>query len=414
MKRFFLCLFILLPFLSNAQSNYKAGYVITNSGDSIPGFINYTEREQNPISFTFRRTLDAPSQTYRIADAKRYGLNGLEYYERHTVDISQSKETIKDLSVGLDSSSIRDTVFLKVVQAGKNLLLYSYSDNTKTRYYIKERNASEPYELIYATYRLDETGKVKDYNKYIRQLTVLLLGNNLYTPVNQAKLQSLTYNKAPILGIVSILNDQKAEKGKNSTRLFAGAAFNTSRAGYSGQSPFNVPGFTNNRSYSPMITVGIDLFPNPNIGRVFYRAELSFTSAKSDIYAAHTDPTIDFKEHFYDAYSLIFTPQAIWNIYNASRLKVFIGAGVALNVSKYTNNIMNTKLKSTGELRIEKESDFTYSYFAPQLSGGFLVKRRFELFANYMFDAKTDDYFNYYISMTRLNIGVKYLFGQMP
>jgi hypothetical protein len=149
MRRTFLCLFILMPFLSIAQSNYKSGYRITNNGDSIPGFINYREKEQNPSSFTFKQTVTGPSQIFTISDSKGYGLNGLEKYERYMVDINQSKEALADVSVGLDSSSIRDSVFLKIIQAGKNLTLYAYSDPIKTRFYIKERESSEPYELIY-------------------------------------------------------------------------------------------------------------------------------------------------------------------------------------------------------------------------------------------------------------------------
>lgn len=412
MKRFSLFLFTLLPFLSYAQSNFKPGYVITNSGDSVRGFINYKEREQNPTSVSFRPTNNGSAHIFSISEAKAYGLDGLEQYERHVVDISSSKDALKDLSVGLDSTSLRDTVFLKVIQAGNKVTLYAYSDHIKLRYYIKEHDSAEPYELVYTSYRVDETGKVEDYNKYIRQLTVLLLANHLYTPGNQAKLQSMTYNKSSILNIVSIINDKKIEKGMNSARFFVGAAFNTSMAGYSGQSAFNVPGFTNKRSYAPMITAGIDLFANPHIGRMIYRAELSFTSAKSDIYAPHTDPTVDYKEHFFDSYSLILTPQAIWNFYNSNPLKVYIGAGVAINYSKYLNNEMQTKLAHTGELRIEKENDFNYTYFAPQLSAGFVVRKRFELFSNYIFGAKTDDFFNYSLSMHRLNLGVKFLFGQ--
>ncbi|MDB5019157.1 MAG: hypothetical protein JWQ28_284 [Pedobacter sp.] len=413
MKRFFICLFILLPFLSNAQSNFKPGYLITNTGDRIPGFINYKERDQNPRSFTFRSTINAPSKVYKISEAKAYGLDGLEQYERYAVDITRSKEALKDLSVGLDSTSIRDTVFLKVLQAGKKLTMYAYSDDIKLRYYIKEQNSSEPYELVYASYKVDETGKVKDYNKYIRQLTVLLIGNNLFTPAIQAKVQSLTYNKMPILDIVSIINDQKIEKGMKSARFFVGAAFNTSMASYMGQSMFNAPGFTNKRSYAPMITAGMDLFANPHIGRVMYRVELSLTSAKSDIYGPHTDPTVDYKEHFFDSYSVIFSPQGIWNFYNTNRNKAFVGVGVAVIYTKYMNNIMHTKLTHTGELRIEEENDFNYTYFAPQLSGGFVVNRRFEVFANYMFNGKTGDFFNYSLSMSRLNAGVKLLFGHM-
>jgi hypothetical protein len=264
--------------------------------------------------------------------------------------------------------------------------------------------------LFIATYRVDETGKVKDYNEYIRQLTLLLLKNNLFTP---ARLQSITYSKDRILSIVSLINGQKAEKGMKLTRFFVGAVFNTSSASYTGESVFNGPGATNKRSFSPMITAGIDLFANPNIGRVIYRVELSLTSAKSDIYAPNTDPTIDYKDHAFDSYGLIFTPQVIWNVFNTKPVKVFIGVGAALNFSHYNNNVTTTKWRNTTELMIEKErvvlSGF---YYAPQASGGIVLNKKVELFGNYMFKAEMSDYVNYGLVMERLNVGVKYLFGK--
>jgi hypothetical protein len=412
MRRFFLYLFVLLPFLSNAQNNFKPGYVITNSGDSIPGFINYKEREQNPSSISFRPKTNSPAHTYEISDVKAYGLFGLETYQRFIVDISQSKEALADISVGRDSTLTRDTVFLKVLQAGNKITLYTYADNIKTRYYIKEKESSEPYELVYATYRIDETGKLKDYNKYIRQLTLLLLKNNLYTAVNQTKLQSITYSKEGIVDIVSSINAKKAEKGMKSTRLFVGAAFNTSKASYTGKSVFTGPGVTNKRSYAPMITAGIDLFANPHIRRVVYRAELSFTSAKSDIYAPNTDPTIDYKEHAFDSYGLILTPQVIWNVFNTKPIKVFVEVGAALNFSKYNNNVTTIKWRNTTELLIQKEKvELSSFYYAPQAGGGIVINKRIEFFGNYMFKAQMSNFVNYGLVMERLNVGLKYLFN---
>lgn len=411
MKRFSLLLFTLLPFLSYAQSNFKPGYVITNSGDSIPGLINYKERELNPTSLSFRSTADGPSKTYEIEDVKAYGLPGYETFERFIVDISQSKEALEDLSIGLDSTSIRDTVFLKLLQAGKNVRLYSYVDDIKTRFYIKEQDKPEPYELIYATYRIDESGKVKDYNKYVRQLASLMLNYQVYTPVNQRKFQDISYSKTSILNIVSLINQQKVERGLKSTRFFAGAGLNTSKASYTGASVFNSPAVTNKRSFAPIITAGIDVFANPQIGRVLYRAELSFTSSKSDIYAPNTDPTIDYKEHTFNSYGLILTPQVIWNVFNTKPFKVFLGAGAALNFSKYSNNVTTIKWRNTDNLLIQKERvELSGIYFAPQASAGLVLNQRIEFFSNYMFKGDMSTYINYGLVMERLNVGIKYLF----
>lgn len=412
MKRFLLLFSLITPFLASAQSNYRAGYVITNVGDSIPGFINYKEREQNPASVEFRTAANGPSQTYRIVDCKGFGINGIISYERFPVSVSLGKVSISNLSYALDTTSVRDTVLLKVIQKGKNLSLFSYSDPIKTRFYVKEPNSSEPVELIYATYFVTEGGHTVNYDKYVRQLNALMVKNNISTGTNQSKLKSSTYNKAYILGIISQINDQKPQQqGAKSARFFVGAGLNSTKATYSGSSVFNGPGSTAKTSYSPTVSAGVDLFSNPNIGRIIYRAELSITQAKSDIYAPNTDPTIEYKEHSFDSYTLSLTPQLIWNIYNSNPLKAFIGAGAAINVSSYQDNVIVTKSKYTAEPRIEKDkTELNAFYLAPQLSAGIVLRKRIELSGNYQFSSAISDYANFNVCMLRMNFGIKYLF----
>jgi hypothetical protein len=418
MQRSFLVLFLLLPFLSFSQSNYKPGYIVTNTGEKMPGWINYKEKEQNPTSITFKPGERAAAQTYKLADCKEYGLNGLETYQRFAVDVSQSKEDLSNLSFGLDTTVIRDTVFLKVIQAGKNVSLYSYSDKIRTRFYVKEQGSDQPVELIHAIYYVVENGntgnknKTGTYNKYIRQLNGLMLKNHVLTPANADKLNNVAYNKGPLLGIVELINDERAATGKKGTRFFVGAGVNSSKANYNGGRIFIQPGLTEKASFAPMVTAGIDLFANPNIGKIIYRAELSFTTSKSEITKLNSDPTIEYKTHAFDSYAVMLTPQVIWNAYNSDPIKVFIGGGLTLNFAGYSNNIVSTKPKSSTELRIEKDKvDLNGFFLAPQASAGLVINKKVEVFGNYMFKSSLTTYTEYSVQMTRYNIGLKYLFG---
>jgi hypothetical protein len=412
MKRFFFFLMLLVPFFSIAQSNFRPGYVITNTGDSIPGFINYKERAQNAASFEFKTSVNASTQPYHIDDCKAYGLNGIESYERFTVNVSLNKVDITNLPFALDTTSVRDTVFLRVIQKGKNLSLFSYTDEIKTRFYVKEPDQAAPIELIFSTYFINEGGKTANYDKYMRQLNALMVKNNVSAGQNQIRLRTLKYSKAPILAIVSQINDKKVEKGLKSARLFLGAGLNSSKASYSGKTVFNGPGVRTKTSYAPMITAGIDLFSNPNIGRIIYRAELSFTPAKSEIYAPNTDPTLEYKTHTFKSYSVSITPQVIWNLYNSNPLKFFIGAGAAINVASYKDNVLTTKTKFTEAPRVEIDKiELNGFYLAPQVSAGIVLKKKIEVFGNYQFNSAITDYSAFNVCMVRLNAGVKYLFG---
>ena len=418
MQRSFFVLFLLVPFLSFSQSNYKPGYIVTNDGEKIPGLINYKEKEQTPTSVNFKPGERAAAQTYKIADCMEYGLNGLETYQRFAVDVSQSKEDLFDLSFGLDTTVIRDTVFLKVVQAGKNVTLYSYSDRIKTRYYVKEQDSSQPIELVYAIYYVMENGttgnrnKTGTYNKYVRQLNGLMLKNHVLTPANADKLRNITYNKGPLLGIVSLINDEHAATGKKGTRFFVGAALNASKTNYVSSPVWNRPGATAKTSHAPMITAGIDLFSNPNIGRVIYRAELSFTTMKSEMITPNPDPTIAYKKHTFDSYDIIVTPQVIWNAFNSEPFKVFVGAGLSINSVGYKDNVVTTQPKNIPEPRLEiNKYDMEKFYLAPQASAGVVIKKQVEVFGSYMFNSLITTYNGLNIEVTRYNIGLKYLFG---
>jgi hypothetical protein len=403
---FFLTLF--MPFFGFAQSNFKAGYVITNAGDSVPGFVNYKEREQNASTFIFKSAENGPTRTYGIGDCLAYGMNDIVSYQRFAVAVSLSPESINRLSIGRDSSSRRDTVFLKVIQAGKIVTLYSYSDPIKTRFYIKERDSSEPVELIYANYLISENGKTETYNKYIRQLNALLVKNNILTQSSQGKLGALSYTQGSILAVVSVINSQKSEKGIKATRFFVGAGVNSSTAKYTGSSVFNRPGVRRKGSYEPMITAGIDLFANPHVGRLIYRAELSYASSKNEFYATDPDPTVEYKIHSFDSYTFSLTPQVLYNLYNSKPFKMFLGVGGAITYSKNTKNTIATKVRALPTIRID-ESDLKFNPFfiMPQVSAGIVLKQKVELFGNYTIT----DYQNFGIRMVRYNLGLKYLFG---
>jgi hypothetical protein len=418
MQRSFFLLFLLFPFLSFSQSNYRPGYVVTNAGEKIPGLINYKEKEQNPTSINFKPGERAAAQTYKLADCREYGLNGLESYQRFAVDVSQSKGDLSDLAFGLDTTFIRDTVFLKVVQAGKNVSLYSYTDKIKTRFYVKEHGSDQPVELVRAIYYVVENGaagnrnKTGTYNKFVRQLNGLMLKNHVLTAANADKLRRVIYSKSSLLDIVSLLNDERAATGRKGSRFFIGAGVNSSKANYHGGRIFIQPGLSEKTSYAPMVTAGIDLFANPNIGRIIYRAELSFTTSKSEITKLNSDPTIEYKTHAFDSYAVMLTPQVIWNAYNSDPFKVFIGGGLTINLAGYSNNIMTSKLKSKSELRIENDPVLLNGFFlAPQASAGMVIKQKVEVFGNYMFKSSLTTYTEHSIQMARYNIGLKYLFG---
>ncbi|RZK60877.1 MAG: hypothetical protein EOO85_34085 [Pedobacter sp.] len=131
-------LILLLPALISAQTNYKSGYIVTNSGDTISGLINYKERVSNANTVSMKTGSSVKPKEYGVNEIIAYGITGIESYEQHLVTISQHTIDPANLSIGIDSSYRTDKVFLKVIQKGGKVNLFSYRDNIKPRFYIQD------------------------------------------------------------------------------------------------------------------------------------------------------------------------------------------------------------------------------------------------------------------------------------
>ena len=412
MKRYFLLSMLLIPMLSRAQSNYQKGYVVTNEKDTVSGFIDYKENANNPRSVSFKTALQEKAVTYDRQNASAINIDGVESYERFLVNISQSNARIDKLSYGEDTTSIRDSVFLKVIQKGKNVNLYSYTDDNKTRFYLLDKDAKEPEELIINMYYLNESGKTRINERYKRQLVASMMKHNLYEQGDSRRIAQLRYSRTPILKEISRINGQELAKEKASFRFFAGAGLSINTLSYAGESPFNKPGTTQKTSYTPMITAGIDLLANPNIGKMIYRLELSFLMAKGDIKTTAIDPVYAYQQHTFDSYGITLFPQALYNFYNKPAFKIYGGAGLGINMVSYKNNQIATKVIRTDMLRIEENRvELERFNFAPAINAGIVIKKKIEVFGNYHFTSPISNYTSFNACIQRTNIGVKYNFS---
>jgi len=426
MKHFFIALALSVPLFSLAQSNFQKGYIVNNSNDTLRGYINYREREANPTSVSFKPELTSEAQTLKIRDCAAYGIGDIESYQRFVVNITSSKININNLSKGVDLSYKRDTVLLKQLQTGKNVSLYTYTDKIKLRFYIKENDIAEPAELISQLYlKENQPGVVVTGKTFIRQLQKIM---NKYNPGNDAaqhKFYLLRYTEADLIKAVSAINGQQPILSKiRTSRFFAGGGLNINKAKYKGQNDFASEGASNKVSYTPLITIGVDLFANPVIGKIIYRAELSFQMSQNEISATTTSSThssgntTSSDSHSFDQYGVVLTPQVIYNLYNTTKLKFFLGAGAGINFSTYKNN--STTRSSVysyqggsivhGPETTENEAILEKFYFSIPVTAGVVLNKKIELSAGYTFPAMISDYRSYNIYIQRFKIGVNYLF----
>jgi hypothetical protein len=245
MKKYLLSLLLLLPILSIAQSNYKPGYVINLKGDTLRGYINYREWGQNPKSIDFKSDLNTKAQLMGIADIKGFEITGFEVYQKYVVKASMDIADLPHASTtGADTTTKTGAAFLRVLQTGKNITLYSYDDDIKNRFYVKDNNMAVPLELIYKVYfEKDDSRNLITKTTYKGQLIAIASALNLNGV--QAQIERTDYNTADLSKIISKINEDSKKSLKDaslnktsSVRFFIGAGLNSSTLNYEGDSPF--------------------------------------------------------------------------------------------------------------------------------------------------------------------------------
>jgi hypothetical protein len=117
-----LFLILLAPFFSAAQDNYQPGVVVNLQGDTLRGLINYSEWDNNPSSISFKPDQKSGPLKFTANDIKYFSVDvgHLAAYIKYIGPILTDNTDINHLSVGRDSSFREDTVFLKILQQGKN------------------------------------------------------------------------------------------------------------------------------------------------------------------------------------------------------------------------------------------------------------------------------------------------------
>ncbi|NRF39895.1 outer membrane beta-barrel protein [Pedobacter foliorum] len=408
MKRSLLALFWVLPFLSVAQSNFQKGYVVTNSKDTLRGYIDYKESALNPSSIKFKDNPESKPRTLTIDECTAYSIDSLEKYERYIVSVSTSREELSNILVGRDSSFRIDTVLLKVLNRGKNVTLFSYKDDIKKRYYIMDKNEVKPVELVRNFYfKPDQPGRMLTENVYVRQLRSKMRLFIVPDLLDERILLRVNYGDKDLLKVIYKINDEQPVKSKfPASRFFAGTGLNISQARYNGGHLLAGSDAKSKTSYMPLITTGIDFFSNPSIGKLIYRVELSLLMSKNEISSS-------VQRHSFDQLSVAATPQVIYNFYNSNRIKVFGGIGFSLNLSSYSNN--ETAVYNPFKMRMDVTKDFVDMQnfnFSYQGTAGVVLNKKIEISLGYIGSAAITNYTFYSVTMQRYKVGVNYLFGK--
>ncbi|RSK45736.1 porin family protein [Hymenobacter perfusus] len=158
MKKLLLSIVFLLAAIDlSAQTNFVPGYVVTLSGDTLRGEVDYRGAQRSARQARFRTAAGAEVTEYTPAQIRGYGFPRVRLYESHKIIT--------------DTASQRQQYFLEILAAGK-ASVYSFRDGAdKERYYLGV--AAEPVvELVQRTVRVQQDNQFVSEEQFIYRNTL--------------------------------------------------------------------------------------------------------------------------------------------------------------------------------------------------------------------------------------------------
>ena len=396
---------ILFPCAVMAQNNFKPGFVITTKGDTLRGEIDLTHNN-NLKEIRFRSSPADKSQTFTPANINYYSVANVASYQSYDGKISTGHIDISKISNVRDTSSIQANVFLKIEQQGDRVNLYSYSDNIKTRYFIKEAGSKQPVELEFRVYFVDAgLVQVKNEDYYKIQLSNLAVKYDAENEKLINLIKQITYRTYDLQAVCKMINKGRIVANNSNLkyfRFFAGIALNSIKTDPKDYSLLFYHAAASTYVF-PKIMVGADFYPDPVVKKFVVRAELSATKNK---YNTSVDSYLDSRPlskttYGFDQFTIAFTAQFLYNFYYTDDFKLYGGAGVSANFSSYSGNIYHNLYTD----QIQNDAlDLPKTWASFPIKAGAVINNKIDISAGYVPAA------NLTFSQSSMQIGVGYYF----
>jgi hypothetical protein len=412
-KIYLLAAAILLSLSVSAQSNYKPGYLLGLKGDTTRGYINYREWSENPSAIEFKNSLSGNDKKKILpTDIAAFSITGLTTYKTYSGPVSTDEISGNRLPNSRDTSVVYETIFLKVLQSGKNVTLYSYQDRIKARYFISDATQTPPTELIYHVYfSSDQQNGSINENTYKKQLSIIASKLNLLDDKLNLYIQRSEYNYSDMLSIASKLNDINTVQEDNmmhANYFYAGIGVNVASFTIGGE--YEKAGGKPYTSILPHITGGFNFYADPNTQALAFRIEgVIGANRYVSNYANKVSPYNDVVFHFTQI-SFSITPQVLYNLYNAPNLKFYGAVGFQASYNQYIDKVFKNKDGSDFSSFRGRVFDFNKALTNIMFKVGTTINKKIDIYVNYITPSNinADDYF--LMSNTVIQAGVNYSF----
>jgi hypothetical protein len=153
-------LLVLLPLLVGgataiAQTNFRPGYVVPLSGDTLRGEVDSRGAQRNARLARFRASKDAAITEYLPQQLKGYGFTNDRVYQSAVVILSDSIK--RNSLIDVEVKPLPRPSYLEVMVLGPATLLYLRDDNSNDHFYLLLQDGVLQ-ELIQTTQQVVENG----------------------------------------------------------------------------------------------------------------------------------------------------------------------------------------------------------------------------------------------------------------
>lgn len=239
---------------------FMPGYFIDNQGKRIDCFIRNADKLISPLQVEYRLSENSETKIAAIEEVQYLEIANTDHvFERHTVNIDKSSESLKELGSTRDPEFLRETLFLRVLLKGK-ASLYSYKERHAAEKFFIKTEGSPVEQLVYKKYYIDNS-TVSENNAFKQQLWVALpcpdftLDTFEKISYKEAVLRKvfIKYNECASSAYVNYALQK--EKGKLSFSLRTGVSIATLE--FNNQGTYNTITSTSSMGLAPLL--GLDM-----------------------------------------------------------------------------------------------------------------------------------------------------------
>jgi len=257
-------------------------------------------------------------------------------------------------------------------------------------------------------------------NTYQKQLFALAIKYNALDDKLTAQLENplSNYEKGNLIRIVSSINDiskadfEKKYADHSKLSFYISAALNMSTTSSGSGSSYSTAGGVSSGSYMPGIGAGINLVPDPVLGKVEFRLDFSLVPCRfNSLYTLKVSPYVGAKASF-DQLDFAVTPQVLFNVYNKPDFKFYLGIGVNLSYSNFSNAYFESQTSATNPYFPVESYSFNKINTSFLVKTGFKINKKVEIFFNYYTALATTGGGYFGLNNTIKQVGVSYFFGK--